>query len=179
MAKVLQLAKKLEKRPQLAKVEGITLRQFKGPEDIDLWLQTRLFTFADEFSPPKPWSKQDWQREFSRKPWWTDQRMWFAQVHPPLARDSENGKTIGSVTLGHRGKGINARPSIHWLMVVPEWRWHGAGRFLVTQIEQQAWDLGEREIVLDTLSEWAAAAAFYQKMGYVPMDADAERPEAT
>lgn len=177
MVKVLQLAKQLEKKPVVPKTQGLTLRPFTGPDDIELWLKTRLLTFADEFSPPKPWSKQDWEREFSRKPWWQPERMWFAQIHPPLARESEDGATVGTVCLGLRGKGINARPSIHWLMVVPEWRWHGVGRTLVTQAELFAWDEGQRELVLDTLSEWAAAAAFYQKLNYKALEKDEERPE--
>lgn len=171
------LTKVLKSRGAPIAVKGVQLRQYRGVEDIDLWLQTRLNTFADEFAPPKPWTHDNWKREFASKPWWQPERMWFATVHPPLCRTADEGKTVGTVTLGLRGKGILARPTIHWLMVTPEWRWSGIGRFMVTQVEQQAYEMGHREIVLETLSEWGAATAFYQKLNYEPHERDDERPE--
>ena len=95
--------------------------------------------------------------EFLQAAWWNPQRMWLAEREDRL---------VGSATLALRGSADRSKAVIHWMMVHPEWRRQGVGRLLATRLEAAAWDLGHREIFLETHASWQAAVAFYQRLGY-------------
>jgi GNAT superfamily N-acetyltransferase len=55
---------------------------------------------------------------------------------------------------------------VHWLAVLPGWRRRGVGRYLMSVLEARAWELGYREVWLETHAAWAEAVRLYQALGY-------------
>ena len=161
MATVLQLVRPLEEPPIVSPRSDWRLRHYESAGDVDLWLALRAASFADSSRPVRPWTRADFAREISGKPWWRPEAVWFVERIdrvPPLP--------IGTAVLARRGPAGAGVPVIHWLAVLPDYRRQGVGRLLVAQLESLAWQSGEREIALETHASWTAAVAFYRALGY-------------
>lgn len=61
----------------------------------------------------------------------------------------------------------------------PAARGLGAGRLLMDELERRAREWGARELVLDTHHTLEAAAALYARMGFAPIEAYNDNPNAT
>jgi GNAT superfamily N-acetyltransferase len=179
MNRVVQMVKTLQEAAKPASVEGFVLRSFEDPRDLAGWLALRQRTFAREKLGVRDWGETDFRQEFSSKPWWNPQYCWLIETNqtksflklPVLSGPASAGNTqiVGSVTLAMR-TGANAdRAVVHWLMVHPRYRSHGLGRWLLASLEAQAWELGHREVYLETHSAWEAATRFYRASGYEPV----------
>jgi len=162
---VIQLTHQLESRPELPDLADIGLRHFADRADIEVWLELRRRAFAKQQVGVRDWDPAEFSAEFLDKPWWNYSRMWFAETQDEHLLPAE---PIGTVTLGLRGSGSNARPVVHWLVVHPRYRRRGVGRLLVAALEQACWDIGHRQIWLETHAGWAEANQFYQAIGYGP-----------
>jgi GNAT superfamily N-acetyltransferase len=132
------------------------VRTFGGEADIDRWLELRARAFADQKPAVRAWTRHDFEAEFLAKPWWSHERMWFAETQA----------TVGSVTLAIRGRPPDELPVVHWLMVLPDWRRRGLGRLLVRTLEAACWRTGYRQVGLETHVHWSEANAFYRALGY-------------
>ena len=162
MPTVVQLTRKLLEMPQVRLPADVTLRHFGGPEDIEVWLELRRRAFARQRVGVGDWQRADFEREFLNKSWWAADRMWFAQdVSQPGP-----AVPVGTVTLAQRGEHLDARPVVHWLAVLPGYRRRGVGRLLVSALELAVWNCGQRQIWLETHSQWIEAAKLYRAMGY-------------
>lgn len=169
MANVLHLYRTLHERPELQRLPGVGLRQFTGSNDVAIWLELRHRAFAREKVGVRQWTPAEFEAEFLAKPWWSPERLWFAEAEtqqpglPPRY-------AIGTVALAFRGAGGAAQPVIHWLAVLPSWRRRGVARLLLAALEKSCWDAGYREIGLETHGAWTAAVRFYEQAGYAPKD---------
>ena len=152
-------------------VPGLTIRPFAGPDDVSAWLALRAAAFADLIAAARPWTATDFDREFTSKPWWQHERMWMATFESPeVLPPQSSGITplvVGSITLGRTGRAPAEVAAIQWLMVAPTQRRRGIGTALLQTVEQQALELGERELTLETHSAWTAAMRLYRRHGYV------------
>lgn len=165
MANVLHLYCTLLEPPELPTVPGVGLRHFASPEDAAVWLEIRHRAFAREKHGVRQWTAADFEAEFLSKPWWSPERMWFAEAAagmPGVAAISP----IGTITLAFRGSGAEAKPVIHWLAVLPGWRRRGVARLLLAALEKTCWDAGYREVCLETHAGWTGALRFYEQAGY-------------
>lgn len=166
MANVLHLYRTLLERPELPSVPGgVRLRHFTGPIDAAVWLEIRHRAFAREKVGVRQWTATDFEAEFLSKPWWSPERMWFAEAAPGLT-GLPSPAPIGTITLAFRGAGPEAQPVIHWLAVLPSWRRRGVARLLLAALEKTCWDAGYREVGLETHAGWTAALRFYEQAGY-------------
>jgi GNAT superfamily N-acetyltransferase len=156
VASVLHLSRRLVEGPTVTKVSGVAVRTFTGEDDISRWLALRAKAFVDQTPVVRPWTQADFKAEFLDKPWWSPERMWFAEADD----------AIGSVTLAMRGHQAAATPVVHWLMVLSEWRRRGVGKLLMRTLETACWRAGYRHISLETHAGWSAAEAFYRALGY-------------
>jgi len=155
VTRIVQLAKQLTARPEIAPPEGFRIRTFSDDSDIDRWLQLREQAFAREKVGVRRWTHADFVEEMIDKDWWREDRTWLAEA--------DQGDVAGSITMAMRGRQI---PVIHWLMVRPAWRRHGIAKTLVATLEAHAWDEGFREIRLETHDGWRSALRFYEASGY-------------
>ena len=160
---VLQLTRTLDARPEVQLPLGIALRNFTGEDDIARWLDIRHRAFARQRMGVPAWTAEDFHREFQAKSWWRPEHLWLAETLP---REHPSAETVGAVALAFRGSGPAARPVVHWLAVLPQWRRRGVGQALMATLEQRCWDLGYRQIWLETLSAWQAAVEMYRSLGY-------------
>src|SRR5688500_7739990 len=131
MTTILQLTRSLESRPQPVVPQGVRLRNFCGPEDVDLWLELRHRAFARQRIGVASWTASDFQREFLEKPWWQPEHLWLAEAKTLLAGA---WTPIGAVALAFRGSDQQAKPVVHWLAVLPAWRGRGVGRALMAAL---------------------------------------------
>lgn len=155
---VVQLVKKLTTSPVIEWHPVVHVRNFRDSEDIQSWLRLRTDVFAKTAVPVRPWSASDFDRQFLCKSWWNPTRMWLAET-------VDTTQLVGAVTLADRGRGD--QPAVHWLMVQSAWRRRGVGRLLMSQLESFCWQLGWRQVQLESVTEWEAALDFYRSMGYV------------
>jgi GNAT superfamily N-acetyltransferase len=162
---VLQLTRTLNARPEVQVPHGIALRNFAGEDDIARWLDVRHRAFARQRMGVPSWTADDFRREFQTKSWWRPEHLWLADT---LRAKCGSVETVGTVALAFRGSGSAARPVVHWLAVLPEWRRRGVARALMATLEQRCWDTGYRQIWLETLSAWQAAVELYRRLGYEP-----------
>jgi ribosomal protein S18 acetylase RimI-like enzyme len=162
MAAILQMTRSLLERPVVPSVAGIELRHYEGPQDVETWLDIRRRAFARQKLGVGNWDASDFEREFVQKHWWRPEAMWFAQTRTRLLPSS----AVGSVTLGRRGDGPDAKGVVHWLAVLPAYRRQGVGRLLVATLEAAIWDSGGRQVWLETHSAWGEAARLYEALGY-------------
>ena len=153
MPNVLQMMRTLEVRPSLPTVEGVKLRSFSAPADVEAWLQLRQKAFADESPAPRPWTPADFEREVLSKPWYNPTGIWLV----------ESTNLIGSVILARRA---DNRPAVNWLMVDPAERGRGIGGLLLAALELAVWEEGGREVVLETHAHWTRGVKFYRSRGY-------------
>jgi ribosomal protein S18 acetylase RimI-like enzyme len=159
MMSVLQLAKRIDSPPAIPAVENIRVRNYRGAEDIDAWLDLRHRAFARLKVGVRRWERADFAREFLAKPWWSPGRLWFAESL--LAEDG--CRPVGTVALAQRAAGM---PAVHWLAVDPRWRRRGIARLLMAHLEASCWDSGQRQLWLETHSSWEAANALYRSLGF-------------
>jgi GNAT superfamily N-acetyltransferase len=165
MTSIQQLTKKLSSRPDVPRITGLQLRPYRGPQDIEPWLDLRRRAFAKQKVGIGDWDAADFEREFLQKPWWRPQCMWIAEEQPLLMPV----QVVGTVTLARRGNAPDDKPVVHWLAVLPGHRKRGIGRILMATLEAAVWDAGERQIWLETHQAWAEAGRLYQALGYVPV----------
>jgi GNAT superfamily N-acetyltransferase len=83
---------------------------------------------------------------------------------------------IRNVTVADGGL---VRFEIKHLWLQPHPRGRGLGRFLLTQLETRAAELGAQELVLDTNASLTAAGGLYQSSGYVEIAPYNDNPNAT
>jgi GNAT superfamily N-acetyltransferase len=161
MATVRQLTKKLTSRPEPPAIAGVRLRHFAGSADIAAWLELRSRAFARQKLGVGGWTAGDFEREFLAKPWWRPECMLFAET------DEDASMLVGTVTLARRGASPHDKPVVHWLAVLPRFRGRGIGGLLMDMLEAAVWDVGERQIWLETHEAWAEAGRLYAARGYV------------
>lgn len=85
----------------------------------------------------------------------------------------EEGYLAGCVGVRHLAEGIC---EMKRLFVRHAWRRRGLGRSLVVEAIAEARKLGYRSMRLDTLSEFTAAAALYNELGFYRIPAYANQP---
>jgi GNAT superfamily N-acetyltransferase len=177
MGTILQLSKSLLPPVENVRVPGVEVRHFRGPTDIRQWIELRNRAFARETVGVRQWDEADFRREMLDKPWWSDDRFWFAikttdaipaMTSSGVSQPSTNERVVGAVVLADRGAAEQAQAAIHWLIVLPGWRRKGVGRLLISALEARAWELGHRHVVLETHAAWRSAALFYERLGYQP-----------
>ena len=149
-------------------ISNIRIRCYSGESDIFPFLELRHSAFARQRVGVRKWSREDFHSEFAGSWWWRPDHMWLAETLDVASADSQQHPLVGSVTLAMRGQPGDARPVIHWLMVLPTYRRRGIGRLLIAHLERAAWDAGHRTIWLETHADWEAAAKFYDSLGYHP-----------
>jgi GNAT superfamily N-acetyltransferase len=182
MATVLQLRRELKNRPEIPSIAGLDVRTYQET-DILAWLELRHQAFARQRIGVRQWTESDFHSEFTSRWWWRPEHMWLAESSEPSpfgrgrvsAGDSPwrgegagDQPLIGAVTLAMRGEPDQPepRPVVHWLIVHPRWRRRGIGRLLMAHLEAAAWDVGYRDVWLETHAAWEAAAKFYESLGY-------------
>lgn len=161
-----QMRKFLTQPVEIQQVEGVQLRTYQGDDDIPRWLELRRAAFARQRLGVRDWTPEDFRREFLAKPWWNPGHLWLATLQVPIA--SEPGKEappVGTVALAWRGVD-RLTPAVHWMAVLPAWRRRGVARLLLSALEARVWELGCREVWLETHAAWQAAVRFYQAAGY-------------
>jgi len=167
MSRILHLRKRLISLPAATAVPGVAIRPFNGGDavagnrDTQAWLGLREAAFAGLTAAGRPWSTDDFRREFTAKPWWNPRRMLFA-----VEDDGAAGTVLGSVALGRAGRPPNDYACVMWLMVAPEARRRGIGRLLLAAIERQAFEAGESTLALETHTGWTEAVRLYRTAGY-------------
>lgn len=86
-----------------------------------------------------------------------------------LARaDMVSNRAIGLVTLVAAGPAGAERHSIGWLLVEPGHRRQGVGTDLVRAALAEAARAGATDVWVETHAAWPAAAAFWQRLGFMP-----------
>lgn len=73
---------------------------------------------------------------------------------------------VGVAAVVSAGNGGTVRHSIAWLLVGREARRRGVGSTLVAAIVRDALDRGIGELWVETRSDWSAALAFWQAVGF-------------
>lgn len=167
MASVLQLTRRLIERPVPEPVSGLVLRTYAGPDDCPRFLSLRERAFARQSVGIRSWDSADFAVEYLEKPWWRPEHLWLVEAADAAAAAGDP-PLLGSVTLALRGSGTGAQAVVHWLMVDPWVRRRGLGRWLLATLESRAWDLGFREVSLETHAAWTAAGRLYERHGYRP-----------
>lgn len=175
MSNLLRLQKTIDFTTGVIPVPGVSVRTFIGSEDVDHWLALRSAAFAEFDAAGRPWTAADFHREFTGKPWWRPEHLWFAYetgrslvLGAPLgAVDAESRNACGTIALARTGRPPHDQASVAWLMVAPTHRKRGIARALLAALEAEAWKAGERMLVLETHAAWTAAVRFYESAGYV------------
>lgn len=170
MTSVIQLTKTLQEPPEVIEIKDFTVRSF-APEDVIPWLELRHRAFARESHGVREWTPADFEREFCQRWWWNPRNMWVAEWKTVAGPT----KLAASVTLAMRGEPASALPVVHWLMVAPEARRRGLGKLLLAHLERAAWELGYREVRLETHAAWRAATRLYESQGFLPAEQDRAR----
>lgn len=85
---------------------------------------------------------------------------------------------LGLVLLiqSRRPGGTTIRYSLGWLLVHPAARRQGVGRTLVAHACRRAWTLGAGDVWVESRTDWAAAIAFWEAVGF--RQAPVRRPGA-
>ena len=174
LSNIIRLRKTLNSVLEPKEVPGITVRPFAGPDDVAGWLELRTAAFADLVAAGRPWTAEDFHREFTAKHWWSPDAMFLATSTASRERQRPESKTppitpiLGAVTLGRTGRPPHDSASVQWLMVHPAHRRRGIAQLLLGTLEAEAWRRGERALTLETHASWNAAIELYRKAGYVP-----------
>ena len=155
---VVQLWKNLDREPRVLEMDGVQVRVFGQPQDMERWLHIREQAFATVRPAVRKWTESDFCAEISNRWWWSPERTGFAEVH-----HDPRPRVVGTVTLAIRRKGL---PVVHWLAVIPAARRQGVARLLMAHLEKACWDQGYRQIALESEVGWKAAIACYQSLGY-------------
>ena len=129
-------------------IEGTTLRDYRGGEDIEVWLDLARRAFARQKLGVRDWAAEDFCREFLEKSWWRPEAMWFAEAS---AVEGEPPRAVGTITLARRGEGPEpSRWSTGW-RCGPAFA-GGIGRLLLSTLEAAVWDDQGRQVWLETHS---------------------------
>jgi len=168
MHNIEQLKKEMFQLPLPCLLNGVHLQTFSQTNSSDeesavRWLDLRRRAFARQSVGVRDWSVEEFRGEMMEKGWWSPEHLWFAE-----SDESESNELLGAICLAIRGSGEAAVPVVHWLMVDPRHRRKGIATALLRQLELRSWELGYREILLETHSRWKAAGEFYRKQGFVP-----------
>ena len=156
LATPLRLVKKLAETAEIGPSVGISVRRYRGPEDIARWLSVHQAAFRTLLPPGRPWTKVDFEREFIRKPAWRDDAMWLAEAA---------GVPVGTIT-ATPSPGEPTIATIRWLAVVPEFQRQGVASDLLRIAERASFQRGCTHALLETLPSWEAAIHFYSAHGY-------------
>jgi GNAT superfamily N-acetyltransferase len=167
MTRILHFRRHLSVPPDALEGAGICVRNFGEAGDEAAWISLRDRAMAAESPHVRTWSEDEFFSEMQSKPWWRDDRTWMAKAGDLRSPDPK--QLVGAVTLALRQGARATVPVVHWLLVDPAWRRRGVARLLMSRLESAAWDDGWREIELETHSNWQAAVAFYQSIGYAPV----------
>lgn len=169
---ILHFRKELSAPPVAKCASSVAIRTIQTPGDVPAWLLLRDRAISGLSPLPRPWTAAGFQSEMLAKPWWRADRCWIAEA----TKSPQTPPTvIGSVTLVERAGEQSRVPVAHWLLVDPNWRRCGVGQLLMSYLEQAAWNVGDRELQLETHAGWSAAVAFYQSIGYAPARAPSPR----
>jgi len=161
LAAILQLVRDLRGSAfEEGKVLDLALRHYESSTDVNKWLTLHRACFPAGAFRPRSWTPADFRREFLAKSWWRPERMWLAEL------PEETPELVGAVALGLRGRNEAAVPSVQWLMVRPEFRRRGVATALMWRLESAALAAGHTSLHLETRSDWAAAVAFYRRLGF-------------
>ena len=153
MFPVLKLQKYLFSRPESTLTSGISLRTYKDRADITAWIYIQEAATRANNMAKRPRTSEDFEREFLDKPWWSPERMLFAES----ATLESPASVVGTVALAGPYPGQNGEfYTVNWLAVLPEFQKRGIGAGLLAAIEQVAWEVGGRELRLETLDSWTA-----------------------
>jgi GNAT superfamily N-acetyltransferase len=164
---IIRLHRELDVMPQVASVEGVTVRAIDLPGDVEPWLPLRDAACADLRPRPGTWSTADFHREFTGQSWFHRNRMWVAEASGVMETRHESDRNLsGAVALAVRRSAAGATAHVHWLLVHPEHRRKGLARSLMATLERACWDAGIRRISLETHRDWRAAVALYRNLGY-------------
>ena len=173
MSNLLRFQKWLDSGTSPVLLPGVSVRTFNGPSDasadVKHWLALRSAAFAEFDAAGRPWTAEDFHREFTAKPWWHPERMWFAgEVLAPGEPPGASAMSCcGTIALARAGRPPHDRVSVAWLMVAPAYRNRGIARALLATLEAAAWEAGERMLTLETHAAWTAAVRLYESAGYV------------
>lgn len=173
MSAVLQLARQLTARPEITPIPGVSVRNYADSSDIPIWLDLRHRAFARQKVGIRQWTEADFHAEFTARPDWSPDHIWFAETAGFLGKT----QVLGTVALTLRRGADEIRPAVHWLAVLPRHRRRGIGDLLLTTLEQYCWDQGFRGVWLETHSAWSAACALYESRGYVPASVESGETE--
>jgi len=165
--KILHLRKRLVGPSGGLPPAGVRIRPFGGPEDVAAWLALRVAAFQGGVAAGRPWTAEDFRREFLARPWWTAASIWLAEIDGDVS-DSPP-RIVGSVVLGRSGRPPADQASMQWLMVAPDHQRRGIGGALVAAVEDAAIDRGAVELVLETHADWREAVRLYERLGYAPV----------
>lgn len=166
------MTRTLAGRPEVELPSGVALRTYSGPADIAGWLSIREQAFSRQPVGVRGWTERDFDAEFLAKPDWNPAFLWFAD-----STESTPALAVGTVAIAWRSPPPAPRPAIHWLAVRPRFRRRGIGRLLVHTAEATCWDLGCRQMWLETHVAWTEALALYQALGYRPTAGEFSPPD--
>ncbi len=164
---VIELRKQLLAPPTPHEVTGIRVRNYRDEADIARWLEVRNAAFAGLHRGNRPWVRQNFEREFLKRWWWSPERLWFAEE----VVKSQSPVTAGVIGLALRGSSENSAPSIHWLAVAPQFQSRGIATLLLAHVENSLWEsphwrAGARELFAQTHTAWTTAVRFYERHGF-------------
>lgn len=155
---VLVLKKLLTELPAKPQTNFCTFADERPQSGMSAWLQLHRQCFV---TTKRPWTADEFGREFTRKPWWNPRHMWFTS-----AREVSLGCVCLKLSSSRTSVCRETKASVQWLMVSPTARRQGIARGLMQRLELAAWENGLREIHAETLSEWTDAVGFYRAMGF-------------
>ena len=154
---VVQLSKHLGEVPLIETLHGVQVRHYTDGKDIVFWLRLRELAFDGLRPQVRRWTELDFRQEIMGQRWWQPDRLWFAE---------RAGRLVGTVTLALRGAPDREQPVVHWLAVLPEYQGHGVGRLLLAHLEKVSWDLGFRDVAVESHCDWRQAIEFYRACGF-------------
>lgn len=156
---VLQLTKTLTSAPDAISLSGYIVRDYRGAEDIDSWLDIRQQAFRNEQPGARHWSRAEFEAEMLSGGGFAPTCIWFAE-------QEVSSQPVGTVSLARRRGDGGVHPVVHWLAVVPKWRRLGIGRLLMAHLERYCWDHRMTDIGVETHKGWCAAVQLYGALGY-------------
>lgn len=158
---VVFLSKIVHNRPGFPENNRHEVRTYRDFSDAARWLAVRNAALLGRVAAGRPWDERDFRREFLDKPHWRPDWMWFAED-----RSGQDDATAGVAVMTANQHTAPSVASIQWLLVRPERQRQGVGRLLLSAIEAAAWEAQRTTLVVETLSEWTDAIAFYKFCGF-------------
>jgi GNAT superfamily N-acetyltransferase len=137
------------------------IRNYHSENDLSTIAHLHNRAFLRERITVRSWTAENVVEEFLHRPWWNPTHCWLAF--------SDQSAPLGTITLAFRHHPPSPpRPVVHWLLVDPLARRRGVARSLLRNLEAKTYELGFRELALETHRGWTAAAAFYAAEGFRP-----------